>query len=211
MPRPKSNGLPKEKEEQFRVHQLLDAASEVFLEAGYEAASTAEMARRAHSSKQTFYARFPSKQKLFLAVIDYQTLKVADQVSVLFKTDQAIRPLLLQVARELLGTLLSKEHVALARLVYMESPRFPEAARYLMERGPDRGIANLAQRLKQQTSMGVLTAEDALLAAQHFSGLVVGDLVHRALLGLKIPRSRTLLEARAESAVDAFLRIYAHV
>jgi AcrR family transcriptional regulator len=208
MPRPKSSGLSKEETERLRLTQLLDVASEVFLELGYESASTAEIAARAHASKRALYELFASKEELFLAVIDYKTLKVADRVTDLFQSDEAIRPLLMRVAKELLSVLLSDEHVALMRLVYAQAFSFPKAAAFLAERGPDRGIANLAKHIIQQTSRGALAAGDAQLAAQHFAGLLVGDLVHRAMLGLSIPRSPKLMNARAESAVDAFLKIY---
>ena len=121
MPRPKASGLPQEETQRLRTTQLLDVAAEVFLEMGYEAASTAEIAARAHASKRVFYEQFGSKEELFLAVIDYRTLKIADKVSVLFEGDEPIRPMLLRVARELLGVLLSEEHVALLRLVYMQA------------------------------------------------------------------------------------------
>ncbi len=67
MPRSKSAGLDPEEGEKLRTDRLLDLAAEVFLELGYEGTSTALIAERAHASKQTFYARFPSKEKLFLA------------------------------------------------------------------------------------------------------------------------------------------------
>ncbi|WP_263381288.1 TetR/AcrR family transcriptional regulator [Granulicella arctica] len=208
MPRPKSTGLPKEEVERLLHTRLLDVASEVFLELGYEAASTAVIAARSHSSKRALYSRFPSKEDLFLAVIDYRTSKIADKVTVLFQNGQSIRPLLSQIATELLGVLLSDEHVALMRLVYTQALQFPKAAQYLTERGPDRGIVNLAAHLKKQMSSGTLVAGDALLAAQQFAGLLIGDLIHRAMLGIAVPRSQKLLDARATSAVDAFLKIY---
>jgi AcrR family transcriptional regulator len=209
MPRPKSSGLPKEETERLRLTQLLDVASEVFLELGYDIASTAEIAARAHASKRALYTLFPSKEELFLAVIDYRTRKIADKVTDLFQDDQPIRPLLMGVAKALLTLLLSPEHVALMRLVYTQALNFPKAAHFLTERGPDRGIANLAEHIRQQTHRGALAAPDAQKAAQHFAGLLVGDLVHRAMLGLSVPRSQKLLTERAESAVDAFLKIYA--
>ena len=209
MPRPKSSGLSKEEAERLRRAQLLDVAADVFLELGYEAASTAEIAARAHASKRAFYSYFRSKEDLFLAVIDYRTSRIADRVSVLFQTDQPIRPLLSRVAKELLRVLLSDDHVALIRLVYTQAPQFPKAAQFLTERGPDRGVANLAKHIKKQMRSGTLIESDSLLAAQQFAGLLVGDLVHRAMLGLTVPRSEKALDARAEAAADAFLKIYA--
>lgn len=208
MPRPKSTGLPFEEEEKLRVNKLLDVAAQVFLEAGYGAASTAEIAKRAHTSKQTFYKRFPSKEKLFLAVIDHRTSRIADHISSRFRLDKPVGQVLLEVAREVLSVVLSTEHLALVRLVYMEAPHFPDAARYLIERGPDRGMSNLAKYLEEQTSAGILSIGNAHLAAQQFSGLVMGDLVHRALLGMDMSKSKRMLEARANSGVEAFLHIY---
>jgi TetR/AcrR family transcriptional repressor of mexJK operon len=208
MARPRSSGRPKAEEEQLRLTQLLDVATEVFFEMGYEAASTAEIAARAHSSKRALYSRFARKEELFLAVIDYRTAKIADRVTVLVKEERPIRQLLLDVARELLRSLLSEEHTALMRLVYTQALQFPKAAQFMTERGPDRGMAKLAAHLKKQGARGTLTIPDPKLAAQQFAGLLVGDLIHRAMLGQEVPRSQKQLEARAESAVNAFLKIY---
>jgi len=208
MPRPKSSGLPKAEEEQLRVAHLLDVAAEVFFEMGYEAASTAEIASRAHASKRALYSRFASKEDLFMAVIDYKTAKIADRITILFQQERPVRELLLEVARELIRSLLSEEHIALLRLVSTQALRFPKAAQFMVERGPDRGIANLAAHLKNLDMKKTLAMSDPQLAAQHFAGLVVGDLGHRALLGQALPSSHRQVKARIEAAVDAFLSIY---
>src|SRR3954464_1993521 len=48
---------------------ILFAAKDVFLELGFERASMDVIAERARTSKRTLYARFASKEKLYLAVI----------------------------------------------------------------------------------------------------------------------------------------------
>jgi AcrR family transcriptional regulator len=55
--------------EELRRH-ILFAAKDVFLEAGYERASMDTIAARAGTSKRSLYARFESKDQLFLAVLD---------------------------------------------------------------------------------------------------------------------------------------------
>jgi TetR/AcrR family transcriptional repressor of mexJK operon len=208
MPRPRSSGLSKVEDERLRLSQLLDVAAEVFFEMGYESASTAEIAARAHSSKRALYSRFPSKEDLFMAVIERRTGMIADRVTVLFQTARPIRETLLEVARELLRSLLSEEHTALMRLVYTQALQFPKAAQFMTERGPDRGMGKLAAHLKKQSAQGTLIVPDSQLAAQQFAGLLVGDLVHRAMLGQEVPRSHMQLETRAKSTVEAFLKIY---
>jgi hypothetical protein len=54
----------------------------------------------------------------------------------------------------------------------------------------------------------VASIPDPQLAAQQFAGLLVGDLMHRAMLGQEIPSSPKQMEARAEASVNAFLAIY---
>ena len=53
-----------------RREQVLDAATREFAERGYEAASTAAIAKRAGISQPYIYALFPNKHELFLAVHD---------------------------------------------------------------------------------------------------------------------------------------------
>ena len=56
--------------EELRRH-ILFAAKDVFLETGYERASMDAVAARAGTSKRSLYAHFESKDKLFLAVLDF--------------------------------------------------------------------------------------------------------------------------------------------
>ncbi|MEV4004323.1 TetR/AcrR family transcriptional regulator [Actinomadura sp. NPDC049753] len=56
--------------EELRRHILL-VAKDVFLETGYERASMDTVATRAGTSKRSLYAHFESKDKLFLAVMDW--------------------------------------------------------------------------------------------------------------------------------------------
>ena len=52
-----------------RRQAILDAADEIFLEAGFQAASMAAIAARVGGSKGTLYNYFPSKEDLFLACV----------------------------------------------------------------------------------------------------------------------------------------------
>src|SRR3954469_11637897 len=54
-----------------RREAILETASQVFQEMGYERASMDEIAARLGGSKVTLYGYFPSKQDLFLEVASY--------------------------------------------------------------------------------------------------------------------------------------------
>jgi AcrR family transcriptional regulator len=209
VPRPKSAGLPKEQVEALRVDALLDVAAQVFLEHGFQAASTTEIARRAKASKQTFYARFPSKDALFIAVIGRRMARMTELFGAFLDERQPLKKVLLNMAHHFYDVLLREENVALMRIVYMEAPRLPEIARAFMNAGPERGTARLAQFLASQMRAGALKSADPRLAAEHFVALVHGQSMQRALLDLAQPMSKKKLDARIAKTVELFLTAYA--
>ena len=60
---------PRKRRKQARPQELLQAALELFVEKGFAATRTDEVARRAGVSKGTLYLYFPSKEELFKAVV----------------------------------------------------------------------------------------------------------------------------------------------
>ena len=50
--------------------ELIEHATEMFLEMGYEKASMNNLVKRSGSSKSTIYKHFRSRQALFIAVLD---------------------------------------------------------------------------------------------------------------------------------------------
>lgn len=52
------------------IQNIMAAATRLFSQSGYDAASVAEICAEAHISKGAFYHHFPSKQALFLSIVD---------------------------------------------------------------------------------------------------------------------------------------------
>ncbi len=50
--------------------EIMSAAAELFSQTGFEAASVNDICKKANVSKGAFYHHFPSKQQLFLEIID---------------------------------------------------------------------------------------------------------------------------------------------
>ena len=61
---------PKQARAQLRVGRILDAAEELFVEVGFDAATTNEIAARASASIGSLYEFFPNKQALAQALAD---------------------------------------------------------------------------------------------------------------------------------------------
>ena len=60
--------------------RLLDAAEEVFVRDGYEAAQLDEIAARAERSKGAVYMHFKSKEDLFLGLIEHRIRSYIDRI-----------------------------------------------------------------------------------------------------------------------------------
>ncbi len=60
---------PRQRRKETRPQELLDAALELFVEKGFAATRSEEVAHRAGVSKGTLYLYYPSKEELFKAVV----------------------------------------------------------------------------------------------------------------------------------------------
>lgn len=69
-----------------RRNQLLDAASDIFVERGYHSAGMDEIAIHAGVSKPVLYQHFPSKLEFYLAILDLHGEKLVNQVTEALRT-----------------------------------------------------------------------------------------------------------------------------
>jgi AcrR family transcriptional regulator len=77
-----SRRTPLQDRSRKRVEQILDAAARVFLEKGYDAATTEEIARLAGTSIGSVYQFFPNKLAIFNAI----ALRYVERAEALFAT-----------------------------------------------------------------------------------------------------------------------------
>ena len=192
-----------------RLTELLDVAAEIFISDGFSAASTNEIARRANSSKTTFYSRFPTKEHLFLAVIERRIDGIFQQVAGSLPEERPIEETLQKFGSALIRLALSKEQIALVRVVSMEATKFPELGKRYYELGPKRAEERLAAYLRKQVERGRLLNEDTRQMAQHFVSLVSGGPVRWFVLGFDpISMSKNAIQKHLDSAVLMFMRAY---
>jgi AcrR family transcriptional regulator len=77
-----SRRTPLQDRSRRRVEQILDAAAEVFIDRGYDAATTEEIARLAGTSIGSVYQFFPNKLAIFNAI----ALRYVERAQALFDT-----------------------------------------------------------------------------------------------------------------------------
>ncbi len=69
----------RQRRKETRPQELLDAALALFVEKGFAATRTEEVARRAGVSKGTLYLYYPSKEELFKAVVRHNLVRLITQ------------------------------------------------------------------------------------------------------------------------------------
>lgn len=192
-----------------RVAELLDIATEVFMEHGFEGASTNEIAKRANCSKTTLYCRFPTKQVLFIAVLERRMAALFKELESALPDDAPLEQTLMEYGSRVLRISLSDEKICMQRVVSMEAERFPELAARYFEMGPDRGREILSRYLRGQIKRGRLVDEDPQLMAEHIISLITGGPVTWRMLGMSGDSAFKNQRKRVEAAVRVFLRAYA--
>jgi TetR/AcrR family transcriptional repressor of mexJK operon len=216
MATPASTGKPALSEEagsSARKHKaILDAAIKVFLRSGFLGANMDEIAALSEVSKQTIYKHFSSKEALFVEIVTSMTDAASDTVHNEIPEvadDKDIAGFLQMYAHRQLTVVLTPRLMQLRRLVIGEVGRFPELAKVLYERGPQRAIAALAKTFERLAARGLLALDDPLIAASHFNWLVMSEPLNKAmLLGDEAIPKPLVLRRHAAEGVRVFLAAY---
>jgi TetR/AcrR family transcriptional repressor of mexJK operon len=191
--------------------QIADAATTLFLNQGYLGTSMDDIAAEAAVSKQTVYKHFSDKDQLYAEIV----LGTVDQVDGLVRmvgaaleTTTDLRADLGELARQFLTTLMRPELLRLRRLVISTADQFPEIGRSWYEQGFERVLATLATHFGRLDERGLLRADDPLLAAHHFVGLLLWIPINRAMFTGDETSSAKELRTYADAAVTTFCRAY---
>lgn len=185
-----------------RRARLVAAAEATFLERGYAAAATCEIAARAGMSKRTLYAVFPSKAELFGAVV---RAMVAEDAELRVAEDAEPAKALGDYLQAVAAVILSGRRTGLLRLVVAESPRVPELSEVFFREMLGGGPRELAGWLARRESEGTLRVGDSADAALMLFGMAVGHPhMQRLAGGDGIPDEA--LRRRIDRAVAIFLR-----
>jgi TetR/AcrR family transcriptional repressor of mexJK operon len=194
----------------FRIDhrvRILDAATEAFLEKGYEITSTAEIAKRAKVSKRELYAYFHDKRDILAAVITELQTGIQSQTHGRWSADGEVGEVLVEAGIELLRFINSERFGKLFRIVAAESFRDPISARKFYRLGPAMGRKDTAAFLKRHMIAGSLRAADPLQAADDFLDLLVSSRYLTAIV-LGQMRSFPKPQVHVEHAVELFLTYY---
>jgi TetR/AcrR family transcriptional repressor of mexJK operon len=204
-----AGGRPTREEAVRRDARLLDVATTLFMERGFDATSIDAVAEAAGVSKPTVYARYRDKRDLFAAVLrgrirDWLApLSVAAEAQTTDSNPKNIETTLHELSRHMLDQASMPECAALQRILAAQAIQFPELAKLAHEDGWLRGVRGVAILLRQFAARGEIGVDDPELAADLFLNLLLGHSARLALHGIADdPHS---LQRRRRAVVELFL------
>lgn len=166
-----SGAPPRQRRKDARPQELLDAALDLFVERGFAATRTEDVALRAGVSKGTLYLYYPSKEELLKAVIRHHVVnQIAEGAQVCRDFAGPSAELLALVLRMWWERIGETQASGIVKLMTCEVRNFPEIAQFYVDEvvlPSNRILADVIQR-------GIDRGE--------FRAVVVADTVH-ALVG----------------------------
>ena len=187
--------------------RIVEAAFSAFMESGFAAASTLEIATRARVSKRELYALVGSKQEMLVACIHERARRLQMPDLPEPHDRQALARTLETFGTQLLREVSDPTVIAVFRLAIAEAVRAPEVARALNSLGVETGRAALREVMTRARSAGLVSGDPSEMA-EHFAGLLWGNLKVSLLLRVAERPSPREIARRARDATAAFLKLY---
>lgn len=190
---------------------IMEAATNAFISKGYSGTSMDDIAKLAAVSKQTVYKHFSDKEKLFAEIVLATTDRVDGMVDLVAHIPAAADTLeadLAHLARQFLTALTQPQVLQLRRLVIANADVFPELGANWYGQGFERVLATLAATFERLADHRLLRCDDPLLAANHFSGLLLWIPVNKAMFHGSLQHTEAELDRYATAGVRAFLAAY---
>ena len=197
------------KKSEARRQAILDAATSVFHESGFDRASMSDICNRVGYSKATVYGYFKSKEELLVAIaLDAAEAEFEVARAALEEEPAAdLGAALVHFGRRFLGFTCSPEALAMRRLTLAEAQR-AGLGNECYDLGPARVTALLAALLHDAMEAGELRVAGSELAARHLKALLDAEWGERLLYRTFETPSSEQIEGAAERAVAAFMAAY---
>jgi AcrR family transcriptional regulator len=161
-----------------RSLELLDAALELFVERGFSATRSEDVAARAGVSKGTLYLYFPSKEELLKAVIRQKVVNpIAEGMELVRSFKGSSAELLAQMLRLWWRRVGETTASGIVKLMTSEVRNFPEMAQFYV----DEVVAPSNRMMARMVRRGIASGEFRAVDVPRVVSALVGPLVFLAL------------------------------
>jgi len=189
--------------------RILQAAMGLFVERGFAATTTLEIATRARVSKRELYALVGNKDEMLALCIARRGNRMRLPEGFPEPTDRArLEAALRKYGATLLCEITEPAVLETFRLGIAEAKRSPAIARTLSERGREPARFALEALLTSARAAKLLADGNMDEMLHDFGALLWGNTMVWILLGLEKAPGQKEIERRAERAARRFLELY---
>jgi AcrR family transcriptional regulator len=184
---------------------IVEAAYELFVELGFQAATLDKVAQRAKISKLSIYRHFENKEALFSAAMVARCQQFAPQD--LFEgLEGSAEEQLIAAGSSLLRTLLSPDVRSVEAMIMADKTNQKSLSKLHYEAGPVHVIAQIEALLRRLHARKVLNVPNPLQSARLFAALFKGsDLLMSARFDEARANDDNEIESYCKSAVVMFI------
>lgn len=184
---------------------IANAASELFVELGFQATTLDKIAKRARISKLSIYRHFENKEALFSAAIAAHCHQF-EPLALIEGAGGSAEDQLMAVGSFLLRTLLSPDVRNVEAMVMADKTNQKSLSKLHYEAGPAYVIVQIEALLRQLHAKGGLNVPDPLLSARLFAALIKGsDLLTIARFDQARAEDDNEIKSYCRSAVGMFI------
>ena len=194
--------------------RLLDVATRLFMERGFDATSIDAVAEAAQVSKLTVYSQYRDKRGLFEAVLKREIARWLAPLSIAAETQfnnistASLERRLVDLGRQMLILSSNPGAGALSRILAAQAINFPDLAELAYEEGWSKAVSTTAQLFDHLKAEGSLQFGDTSVAAEAFLNIVIGQATRRSMYGIVIDPK--IQDKRLRAAIKLFLNGLLH-
>jgi len=169
---------PRQRRKEARPQELLAAALALFVEKGFAATRSEEVARRAGVSKGTLYLYYPSKEELFKAVVrENLSTHIAEGAEIVATMPGSVSELLRFVMAEWWRRVGLGPAGGISKIMMAEARNFPELARFYV----DEVIVPTHKLLGGLVQRGIACGEFRPVSVTDTVHVLIGPMLHMIL------------------------------
>ncbi|HLN24976.1 MAG TPA: TetR/AcrR family transcriptional regulator [Patescibacteria group bacterium] len=188
-----------------RRQAMLQAATELFMEKGFERTKLSDVLERSKGSRATLYEFFGGKEGLLKAMMEQSSIRLWKAIDPVEVEGQPVAEALYLIGLRFVQAVLHPDAISVSRVLASEGHRFPEIVKFFNDTGPVRMSGRLADYLTRTSQAGGLNIQDAQRATQIFFGMICGGFHYQQLISAETAIPMEEIEQHVRYAVRIFL------
>lgn len=187
--------------------KIIEIASSLFLESGFEGISMSEISARVGGSKATLYNYFSSKEEIFLAVMMTNAQKLAAKAYSVLDDAIDLKEKLNRFGYEYLCFILSQEMIDMKRTVIAQADKL-DIGSHVYECGFKMAWGRVATTIENGMKAKLVKKSDPWMAAMQLKALLEADIYTKRLLNVDKRLNKKTLPTAVENALKVFWAYY---